>query len=150
MSLKAAIDADLKQALLSGDKPKVTALRSLKAIILDSEVSTGARETGLPDTEIEKLLQKEIKKLKESLEIYISNNRPELAEIEQNEINILGVYLPKQLSEAELSQIIDQVVVGLGEVSIKDMGRVIGAVKAKTGSSADGAMIANLVKTKLS
>lgn len=150
MSLKAAIDADLKQALLSGDKPKVTALRSLKAIILDSEVSTGTRETGLPDTEIEKLLQKEIKKRKESLEIYTSNNRPELAEIEQNEINILEVYLPKQLSETELSQIIDQVVVGLGEVSIKDMGRVIGAVKAKTGSSADGAMIANLVKTKLS
>jgi Uncharacterized conserved protein len=150
MSLKQVIEADLKEALLGGDKLRVDTLRGLKAVILDSEVATGAREKGLDDPAIMNLITKEIKKRKESVSLYAANNRPELADSEQKEIDIIIQYLPKQLDETELSQMIDSTITEINARSLQDMGKVIGAVKAKAGSSADGAMIARLVKEKLS
>ena len=150
MSLKVAIDADLKEALLGGAKEKATVLRGLKAAILDVEVATSTREVGLPDAEIEKLIAKEVKKRRESIALYESNSRPELAATEKAEITILEVYLPAQLTEEEVSALIDQAITSTGATTAKDMGRVIGAVKSQTGNSADGALIARLVKQKLS
>jgi len=149
MSLKVAIDADLKQALLDGDKEKTTVLRGLKATILDAEVATSSRESGLQDTEIEKLIAKEVKKRRESITLYEQNSRPELAEAEKAEILVLEVYLPTQLTEEELSEIIDQAIASTGAESAKDMGRVITEVKSQAGNSADGATVARLVKSKL-
>jgi len=150
MSLKQRIDADLKQALLSGDRKTTDTLRGLKAAILDQEVSKGTRDIGLPDQDIETLIQREVKKRRESIELYQSNNRPELAESEQSEITILEVYLPKQLTEDELNSIIQEIISNSSDASLGSMGKIIGEVKAKVGSSADGATIARLVKANLS
>ncbi|MDR0591370.1 MAG: GatB/YqeY domain-containing protein [Candidatus Nomurabacteria bacterium] len=149
MNLKQQIDSDLKQALLAGDKAKTTTLRGLKAVILDVEVAAGVRDTGLADAEIEKLIQKEVKKRRESAEIYRQNSRDELAEVEEAEIELMGGYLPKQLSEGELKAVVSDVISTTGASSAKDMGKVIGAVKAQVGSAADGALIAQIVKQKL-
>ncbi|GHU09667.1 aspartyl-tRNA amidotransferase subunit B [Alphaproteobacteria bacterium] len=149
MTLKQQIDSDLKQALLAGDKAKVTTLRGLKAAILDAEVTAGARADGLPEIEIEKLLQKEAKKRRESIQIYRQNGRDDLADSEQAELSLLEEYLPKQLSEDELSGIIDVIITTTGASSIKELGKVIGAVKAQVGNTADGALVAQIVKQKL-
>ncbi|MDR1032919.1 MAG: GatB/YqeY domain-containing protein [Candidatus Nomurabacteria bacterium] len=149
MSLKQQIDGDLKQALLAGDKAKVTTLRGLKAVILDAEVTAGVRAEGLPDAEIEKLIQKEAKKRRESIAIYRQNNRDDLADSEDAELKLLSAYLPNQLSEDELAAAVDVVIITTGANSIKDMGKVVGAVKAQVGNTADGALVAQIVKQKL-
>ena len=149
MSLKAQIDSDLKTALMADNKIASTTLRGLKAAILDVEVATNTRDTGLADEEVEKVVQKEIKKRQESLELYKNNDRPELASAEQSEIDVLQSYAPKQLSEKELSIIADTVFGSFPDATMQDMGKIIGQVKAKAGNGADGGMIAKLVKERL-
>lgn len=124
-------------------------LRNLKAAILNEEVALGKRDEGLADQDIEAIIAREVKKRTESKLLYESNGRPELAEVEQKEIDILINYLPKQLSEAEVQALIDEVVVEIGATDMKAMGQVIGAVKAKAGTAADGALVAKLVKQTL-
>lgn len=149
MALKARIDGDVKTAMLGGDRFKADVLRGLKAAILNEEVALGKRDDGLDDTTIEQVIAREVKKRGESKLLYEQNGRPELAESEQKEADILSVYLPKQLTEAELQAVIDTVVTELGASSPADMGKVIGAVKARVGTAASGAMIADLVKKSL-
>ncbi len=148
-ALKARIDQDLKTALLGGDKFKAQVLRGLKAAILNEEVAAGKRDEGLDDTTIEQVIAKEVKKRNESATLYEQNDRAESAADERKEAEILSAYLPQQLSVDELQVIIDEVIVSIGATSPADMGKVIGAVKAKTGTSADGAVIAQLVKQTL-
>ncbi len=148
MSLKNQIDADIKVAMLAGEKTLVTTLRGLKSAILNVEVAKGLRETGLPDSEITDILAKEAKKRQESADMYIQGNSKERADAELQEKAIIERYLPKQLSEQEIQQIINEVTAELG-TSVQQMGQIIGAVKAKTSGSADGAIIAKLVKEKL-
>jgi len=148
MSLKNQIDADIKVAMLAGEKTLVTTLRGLKSAILNVEVAKGLRETGLPDSEITDILAKEAKKRQESADMYIQGNSKERADAELQEKAIIERYLPKQLSEQEIQQIINEVTAELG-TSMQQMGQIIGAVKAKTSGSAEGAIIAKLVKEKL-
>ena len=148
MSLKNQIDADIKVAMLAGEKTLVTTLRGLKSAILNVEVAKGLRETGLPDSEITDILAKEAKKRQESADMYIQGNSKERADAELQEKAIIERYLPKQLSEQEIQQIINEVTAELG-TSVQQMGQIIGAVKVKTSGSADGAIIAKLVKEKL-
>ena len=148
MSLKSQIDGDIKTAMLAGEKTLVTTLRGLKSAILNVEVAKGLRETGLPDSEITDILAKEAKKRQESADMYIQGNSKERADAELQEKAIIERYLPKQLSEQEIQQIINEVTAELG-TSVQQMGQIIGAVKAKTSGSADGAIIAKLVKEKL-
>lgn len=150
MALKEQIQAELKAALLSGSRFDADVLRGLKAAILNEEVASGKRDEGLGDEEIEKVVAREVKKRAESIRLYEENNRPELAENERNEIAILEKYLPAQMSEAELEALVDETIASLSEVTMQQMGQVIGAVKAKAGNAADGALIAQLVKAKLS
>jgi len=150
VSLAQRITDDMKAALLGGDRFRGDTLRGLKAAILNEEVATGQRETGLSDADAEKIVAREVKKRRESIALYEQNGRPELAETEQKEVEVLQTYLPKQLNEAEIQTVIDEVVATLGDVSSQQMGQVIGAVKAKTGTAADGALVAQLVKTTLS
>ena len=150
MALKEQIQAELKAALLSGSRFDADVLRGLKAVILNEEVASGKRDEGLGDEEIEKVVAREVKKRAESIRLYEENNRPELAENERNEIAILEKYLPAQMSEAELEALVDETIASLSEVTMQQMGQVIGAVKAKAGNAADGALIAQLVKAKLS
>lgn len=149
MALKDKITADLKSAMLAKNEAKVTVLRGIKSAILDAEVAAGKREEGLSDEEIQKLLMKEVKKRKEAIEVYEANGRGDLVESEKFEKNVIEEYLPKQLSESEISAKIDEVMETLGEGEIAQIGIIIGKVKMLVGSAADGATIARLVKEKI-
>lgn len=147
MVLKKRINDDLKTALMGGNRLACEVLRGLKAVILNQELADGVRETGLADDKIEKLIAQEVKKRRESAEIYASANRPELADKELAELEILMAYLPKQLTEVEIRDLIQQVVkTEKIEPSSQNVGRLIGAVKQRAGSSADGAIVAKLVQ----
>ena len=148
-ALKQRIDDDLKAALLSGDRFAAQTLRGLKAAVLNEEVALGRRDEGLNDDEVEKIIAKEVKKRNESITLYEQNARPELAEDEKKEAAIISVYLPQQLSEEEIKEIIAAKVAELGASGPQAMGQVIGAVKGQVGNTADGGTIARLVKEAL-
>lgn len=150
MALKQRITDDTKAALLGGDRFIGETLRNLKAAILNEEVAAGKREEGLDDAEIEKIIAREVKKRAESAKLYRDNARPELAEPEEKEAEILKAYLPEQLSEEKVREIVKQKIVETGASGAAAMGQVIGAVKQSAGNTADGAMIARIVKEELS
>lgn len=150
MALKQRVDDDLKAALLGGDRFAAQTLRGLKAAVLNEEVALGRRENGLDDAEVEKIIAKEVKKRGESVALYEQNGRPELADDEKKEMTILSVYLPQQMSEAELQEVIATKIAELGASTPQAMGQVIGAVKAQVGNTADGATVAMIVKDQLS
>lgn len=149
MSLKTQLDNDIKTALLGGDRFRGEVLRNLKAAILNEEVAKGLREEGLSDAAVEQIIAKEVKKRADSIEQYTAAGRPELAENERNEMNILGEYLPEQLSEGDINKAIIATIAELGVSGPQAMGQVIGAVKGKLGNAADGGTIARLVKEAL-
>jgi hypothetical protein len=149
MALKQRIQDDLKAALLGGDRFVGETLRGLKAAILNEEVATGKRDEGLDDSEIEKIVAKEVKKRNESAALYEQNDRAESAADERREAEIMSVYLPKQLSEDELTAVVEAAIKQLGANGMSDMGKVIGVVKSKVGNTADGALVAKIVKEKL-
>lgn len=147
--LSEQIQNDMKVALLGGDRFVGETLRNLKAAILNEEVAQGKRDTGLSNDEIEKIIAREVKKRNESTAIYEQNGRPELAEVERKESAVLAVYLPKQLSEDEIREVAKVVIESLSAVGPSFMGQVIGGVKTKAGNSADGAVVARVVKELL-
>lgn len=149
MGLKNRIEEDLKKALLAGDKDSVTTLRGLKANVLDAEVASGKREEGLSDGEIEKILAGQAKKRREAMDMYEASGRGDLYESEDAELKIIEKYLPKQMSEAELMDEVEDVISGLPEGEPVNMGKVIGMVKMLVGNKADGAAIAKAVKERL-
>lgn len=149
MSLKARIDRDLKQAMLSGDKTLVTTLRGLKSVILYAEVEKGSREQGLADEDVTQLLTKEAKKRQESADLYRQGGNEDRAAAELTEKVVIEKYLPEQMSEAEIAQLIDLAMKELGANNSQQMGQVIGKVKAETKGAADGATIARLVQQRL-
>ncbi len=149
MSLKTQLDNDIKTALLGGDRFRGEVLRNLKAAVLNEEVAKGLREEGLGDAAIEQVIAKEVKKRIDSIEQYTAADRPELADNERNEMNVLVEYLPEQLSEEDVKKVVLEVIAELGAAGPQAMGQVIGAVKGKLGTSADGGTIAKLVKEAL-
>lgn len=147
-ALKARIAEEMKAALLGRHRFRGDVLRNLKAAILNEEVALGKRDEGLSDTEVEKVVAREVKKRKESAELYRANGRVELAEPEEKEAVILQEFLPKQLSEDEIRTMVEAAVADLG-ATMQQMGQVIGTVKAKAGNAADGALIAKITKETL-
>ncbi len=150
MSLKTTIDADIKSAMLAGDKTLVTTLRGLKSAILNIEVAEGKRAEGLSDDAIIAVLQKEAKKRQESADLYEQGGSVEKQQAELAEKTVIEKYLPAQLSEGEITKLVEEAIAATGASGMQAMGQVIGAVKAKTGASADGGTIARLVKERLS
>lgn len=147
--LKARIDQDLKTALLAGDKVLATTLRGLKSVILYVEVAKGLRDEGLGDDEIIALLSKEAKKRQESADLFKRGGNDEKAAAELAEKKVIEAYLPSQLSDEELSSIVDKIIGDLGVSGSSAVGQVIGAVKQKTAGQADGSRIAQIVKERL-
>lgn len=147
--LEQKIEQDIKAALLARDQVTATTLRGLKAVLLNVKVAEGKRDSGLSDDEVIKVLTKEAKKRQESAELYKQGGNDQKAEAELSEKALIEKYLPAQLSEAEITKIIDEVLAGMGEAGPGSMGPIIGQVKAKAGASADGAVIARLVKERL-
>lgn len=149
MALKQRIADDTKAALLGGDRFVAEVLRGLKAAILNEEVAQNKREEGLDDATIEQIIAREVKKRNESATLYTQADRAELAETELKEAVVLQMYLPEQLSEAELLVIIEKIVSEKVLSGPQAMGQTIGAVKQQVGNTADGTTIARLVKQTL-
>jgi uncharacterized protein YqeY len=148
MTLKERIDQDIKDAMRNKRKDELTALRSIKSMILLAETEKGSGGELKEETEL-KLLTKAAKQRKESAQIYRKENRPELAEKEEFEYDIISRYLPEQISEEELGQILDEIISDLGASAPSDMGKVMGVATKKLSGKADGKVIATMVRTKL-
>lgn len=145
MSLKEKINADLKVSMLARDSFSTNVLRGLKAAILSEEVAKNKRGEGLDDSEIESVIVREVKKRNEAAKLLDE----ERANNELKEAEILSKYLPEMMNEEEVLKIVQNEVSKLDEKSPKQMGQVIGSIKAKYGNSIDGSMLAKMVKEEL-
>ncbi|AEW02810.1 glutamyl-tRNA amidotransferase [Niastella koreensis] len=148
MNLEQKIMADLKTAMLAKDEKALRSLRAIKAAILLAKTSEGAGGDLKEEDEI-KLLQKLVKQRRDSLEIFTQQNRTDLAQKEQEEIEIIEKFLPKQLSGEELKTIIAGIIANTGASSPADMGKVMGAATKQLAGKADGKAISALVKELL-
>lgn len=148
MSLEQKIMADLKTAMLAKDEKSLRGLRAIKAAILLAKTSEGASGELREDDEI-KLLQKLVKQRKDSLDIYQQQNRSDLAQKEQEEIEVIEKFLPKQLSAEELQNEIKKIIDETGASSPADMGKVMGVATKKLAGKADGKTISATVKELL-
>lgn len=144
--MKNRIGQDIIAAMRSKDKFRLTVLRGLKSAIKNQEID---QQKELSSEEMIIVLNSQVKSRKQAIELYIQGNRPELAEKEQNEIDLISNYLPRQLSEDEMTQEVTAAMLELQADSMKDMGRVMKALKEKLGSTADGKILSTLVKTAL-
>jgi len=149
MSLKQQIDNDIKAAMLAKNKDELTALRSIKSLILLAETEKGGSGEISLDTE-NKLLMKAAKQRKESAEIFAKEGRQELAQKEQLELEVINRYLPKQLSEEEITTAIKKVIEQTGAKGPQDMGKVMGTITKQLAGQADGKLVSEIVKKLLS
>ena len=149
MSLEQRVMADLKTAMLAKDEKALRALRAIKAAILLAKTSEGAGGE-LKEEDETKLLQKLVKQRKDSLEIYQQQNRSDLAQKEQEEIEVIEKFLPKQLSADELQLEIKKIIAETGATSSADMGKVMGVATNRLAGTADGKTISTVVKELLS
>ncbi len=148
MSLKERIEAEIKAAMLARQKEELTALRSIKSLILLAETEKGS--SGQLDSETEnKLLMRAAKQRKESADIYQREGRKDLADKENFELEIISRYLPKQLSPEELKEQLKALLIELNVSSAKEMGKVMGVASKKFAGQADGKMIADTLKQLL-
>ena len=148
MALEQLITAELKTAMLAKDEKALRSLRAIKAAILLAKTSEGAGGELKEEDEI-KLLQKLVKQRKDSLEIFQQQNRADLAKKEQEEIEIIEKFLPKQLSPEELKTLLVKIVAEVGATSPADMGKVMGAATKQLAGKADGKAISAAVKELL-
>ena len=154
MSLREKIEVDYKNALKSKDKNKISTYRLILSGIKDLDINnrSGPNKKDTDDEDIKKLLKKMIKQRSESIEVYKKNNRNDLLEIEENEVNVLSEYLPKQMSEEETISICKQIIEKTGANSIKEMGKVMGELKQNYSDTTDfskaGALIKDLLTNK--
>jgi uncharacterized protein YqeY len=149
MSLEQLIMADMKDAMKAKNEGVLRGLRAVKAEIIKAKTEPGANGEISADGEL-KLLQKLVKQRKDSLEIYQQQNRPDLAVKEEEEIAVIEKFLPKQLTEAELKEVVSQIIAETGASSPADMGKVMGAATKQLAGKADGKAISAAVKELLS
>ena len=148
MSLENKINESIKDSMKSRDTLRLESLRAVKAGILLEKTKTGSKDQ-VDEAVILKILQKMVKQRNESAKIFSEQKREELANIEISQAKIISEFLPDQLSENELSVIIDSVIKDLNAESMKDMGKVISNVNQKTLGKAEGKVIAEMVRNKL-
>ena len=151
MSLKDKIDTDYKNALKSKAKTQISTYRLILSGIKDLDISnrSGPNKKDTDDKDVKKLLNKMIKQRAESIDIYKKNNRKDLLEIEEKELEILSGYLPKKLSEEETRKICEEIASKLGASSLKDMGKVMGELKKQYSDNLDFAKAGTLLKELL-
>ncbi len=148
MSLFDQVSADIKAAMLARDKVRLEALRGIKKEFLEAKTAKGANGE-LSDETALKIIIKMVKQRKESAEIFTQNNRPELAQNELAEAAAIEAYLPKQLSDEELTVAIKEIIAEVGATSAKEMGRVMGIATKKLAGKAEGKAISTKVKELL-
>jgi hypothetical protein len=148
MSIQNLISEDIKKAMLAREVDKLAALRSVKAAILLEASKDGSSE--ISDDIALKIIIKLVKQRKDSAQIYKEQNRHDLESDELKQLEYLELYLPEQLSKDKIEIIITKIIVDVNASSIKDMGRVMGIASKELGGKADGKLIAQIVKEKLS
>ncbi len=154
MRLREKIETDYKSAAKAKDKNKISTYRLILSGIKDLDINNRSKpeKKETDDEDIKKLLKKMIKQRSESIELYKKNNRKDLQEIEESEVDVISQYLPKQLSEEETKKICIEIINSTGASSIKDMGKVMGELKKNNSDSIDfskaGAVIKELLNQK--
>ena len=149
MALEIQINNDIKAAMLARDKKKLEALRAIKAALLLEKTGKDVSSGEIPESVEMKILQKLVKQRKESAAIYREKDRIDMAEDEEFQAQIIEKYLPEQMSEAEIEEIIAGIIAETGASTIKDMGRVMGMASKKLAGKADNKTISIIVKQKL-
>ncbi len=148
MSLEQKVMEQMKEAMRAKDEAGLRTLRAIKAAILIEKTSEGAKETMSEADEL-KMLQKMAKQRRDSLDIFTQQNRPDLAQKEQEELTILERFLPKQLTPEELEAALKEIIAQTGAASAADMGKVMGAATKQLAGKADGKAISETVKKLL-
>ena len=149
MSLQDKIMVELKAAMKAKDSVKLEALRAVKSAILLANTETSGKD-GLSEEEELKLLQKLVKQRKDSAQIYMEQNRKDLAEPELEQAEVIEAFLPEQITEAEIEAKVDEAIAKTGASGMQDMGKVMGMVSSQLAGQADGKTISTIVRKKLS
>lgn len=151
MALRERFTDELKAAMKSGEKTKVAAIRLIQAALKDRDIEArGAGKGPLGEDEILGLLQKMLKQRQESIAIYDQNARPELADAERAEVAVIEGFMPRQLGEEEMKAAIEAAIAATGAASMKDMGKVVAALRAEHAGRMDFGKASALVKARLS
>lgn len=145
-ALKDRITEQVKTSMKARELEKVKVLRNVQSVIKQIEID---RKIELDDAGVLEILQKQLKQRQESLTVFQDNGREDLAQKEQFEIDIINEFMPQQMDEAELANLINQEIAAQGASSMQDMGKVMGALKTKTAGRADPAVMSQLVKKAL-
>lgn len=146
-TLREQFSADLKTAMKAGEKGKVAAIRLIQSALKDKDIEArGVGKGEISPDEILAMLQKMIKQRQESIAIYDANGRPELADGERAEVAVISAYLPQQMGEAEVKAAIEKAIAETGAAGVKDMGKVIGALRAAYAGQMDFGKVSPLVK----
>lgn len=147
--ISATIDQDIKKAMLAKNAVQLRGLRAIKAALLLAKTEKGGAEELTADGEI-KILQKLVKQRKESATIYEQQGRTDLLQVEQEEIDVISQFLPQQLDRAAIEEIVAKIIDQTGATSIKEMGKVMGLANQELAGKAEGKLIGEIVKAKLS
>tara|TARA_B100001146_G_C16119442_1_gene407349 strand:+ start:521 stop:982 length:462 start_codon:yes stop_codon:yes gene_type:complete len=150
MSLKNQIEEKLNQALKEKDKTTYPTLRLIVSAVKDAEIANRSKEKkDISDSDITAILKKMIKQRNESCEVYKKAGRTELLDSETQEIEVINIFLPKQLSDEETKKICEEVVKSVGADSMKDMGKVMGVLKSKYSDTLDFSKVSSVIKELL-
>ena len=152
MTIREDVKYNLKQAMIKKDVNLISALRLVLASIKDKDIIAKGKgnDKGIDDGEIVSLIQTMIKQRKSSIEMYLEGKRDDLVKKEENEIEIISQFLPKQLTEEEINNIIDDTIRSCDASSIKDMGKVIKLIKHQHNGKLDFGIVSGIIKSKLS
>ncbi len=148
--MKDKLQEQLKQSMLAKDSDKTSVLRLLLSAINYYETNKGGAGYIATDEDVMSVIQAQVKQRRDSIEQYTAAGRADLADKEKSELELLSVYLPEQMSEEEISKLVDEAVARTGATTIADIGKVMGALMPKVKGKADGTIVSTLVKAKLS
>ncbi|PKO47172.1 MAG: glutamyl-tRNA amidotransferase [Betaproteobacteria bacterium HGW-Betaproteobacteria-22] len=146
MSLKSKISEDMKTAMRAKDSARLASIRLLQAAIKQREVD---ERIELDDSHVIAVIEKMLKQRRDSIAAYESANRNDLADVEKFEIGVLQTYLPQQLTDSEIAEIVDRVIADVGAEGAKDMGKVVGLVRPLLAGVADMGKVSGLIKARL-
>jgi uncharacterized protein YqeY len=149
MSLKQKVNEDLKAAMKAGETVKKDTLRMLDAMIKNQEIEKRKKEEGLNDEEVVAVIKKAVKQRKDSIEQYLSGGRPELAEKEKAEVDILSVYLPSMMDESAVEVLVKEVIQEANASSKAELGKIMGLAMKKAAGQADGNLIRQMAERLL-
>ncbi|HVT01025.1 MAG TPA: GatB/YqeY domain-containing protein [Patescibacteria group bacterium] len=150
MMLKDKIQEDLKAAMIAKDELRLSTIRMLKSALQYYEIQKGGAGYEATDEDVIDVIGREVKKRRESIEMYKKGGRVDAAEKEDKELKILESYLPEQMSEEEVRKLVDEAIAQTGASTQQDMGKVMGALMSKVKGKADGSLVSSIVREKLS